>query len=484
MPFTTLGLPSALVKGVRAAGFGEPTPLQRKAIPIILKGNDLIGAAQSGTGKTASYLLPTLTRLMEGPRRLRALVLAPTRELCVLVEAAARAFGRFTHVRATAVFGGVPLAGQERFVREEGTELLIATPARLLELHGRQAINFEDVEILVLEEADRMVDMGMATDLRRILKALPETRQTLLFSATMPPELNRLAKEALVEPLRVDLAPPTKPAAGITQAIYPVPRALKSDLLHEIFTRGEVRSVIVFTSTRASADQLSRQLEKRGHRVASLHGSANQMQRERAVNDLKRGRVQILVATDVASRGIDTGGISHVVNYDVPHRPEDYLHRLGRTGQGDAAGDAFTLMSPEEQTAVAAPREPETRGRCEIVRAGEREGRRRDLRRATGPTGDLGAGRGIVHDDDPRGRRGVSRSVGCGRAERVRAVGHRGREPRRRGRRAERRQGWVDRAAERPAADAEHERGDRAPAVARLGLEAHVAPHVAPTRWR
>jgi ATP-dependent RNA helicase RhlE len=354
LPFTTLGLPSALVKGVRAAGFVEPTPLQRKAIPIILKGNDLIGAAQSGTGKTASYLLPTLTRLMEGPRRLRALVLAPTREICVLVEAAARAFGRFTHVRATAVFGGVPLATQERFVREEGTDLLIATPARLLELHGRQAINFEDVEILVLEEADRMVDMGMATDLRRILKALPETRQTLLYSATMPPELNRLAKEALVEPLRVDLAPPAKPAAGITQAIYPVPRALKSDLLHEIFTRGEVRSVIVFTSTRASADQLSRQLEKRGHRVASLHGSANQMQRERAVNDLKRGRVQILVATDVASRGIDTGGISHVVNYDVPHRPEDYLHRLGRTGQGDAAGDAFTLMSPEEQTAVAA----------------------------------------------------------------------------------------------------------------------------------
>jgi len=354
LPFATLGLPSALVKGVRAAGFMEPTPLQRKAIPIILKGNDLIGAAQSGTGKTASYLLPTLTRLMEGPRRLRALVLAPTRELCVLVEAAARAFGRFTHVRATAVFGGAPLAAQERFVREEGTDLLIATPARLLELHGRQALNFEDVEILVLEEADRMVDMGMATDLRRILKALPETRQTLLFSATMPPELNRLAKEALVEPLRVDLAPTAKPAAGITQAIYPVPRALKSDLLHEIFTRGEVRSVIVFTSTRASADQLSRQLEKRGHRVASLHGSANQMQRERAVNDLKRGRVQILVATDVASRGIDTGGISHVVNYDVPHRPEDYLHRLGRTGQGDSAGDAFTLMSPEEQPAVSA----------------------------------------------------------------------------------------------------------------------------------
>ncbi len=354
MPFATLGLPSALVKGVRAAGFVEPMPIQRKAIPIILKGNDLIGAAQSGTGKTASYLLPTLTRLLEGPRRLRALVLAPTRELCAQIEASARGFARFTHVRVSAVFSGVPLAAQERFVREEGVDLLIATPTRLLELHGRQALNFEDVEILVLDEADRMVDMGMAPDLRRILKTLPETRQTLLFSATMPPELNRLAKEALVEPIRVDLAPPSKPAAGITQAIYPVPRPLKADLLNEILTRNEVRSVIVFTTARHAADQLARQLERRGHRVASLHGSDNQVQRERAVNDLKRGRVQILVATDVASRGIDTGGISHVVNYDVPQRPEDYLHRLGRTGQGDSAGDAFTLMSPEEQSAVAA----------------------------------------------------------------------------------------------------------------------------------
>jgi ATP-dependent RNA helicase RhlE len=354
VPFSTLGLPPVLVKSVRAAGFIEPTPLQRKAIPIILKGNDLIGAAQSGTGKTASYLLPTLTRLIEGPRRLRALVLAPTRELCAQIEAAARAFGRFTHVRATAVFQGVPIAGQERTLREEGVDLLIATPARLLELHARQVFNFEDVEILVLDEADRMVDMGMATDLRRILKTLPETRQTLLYCASMPPELNRLAKEALVEPLRVDLAPPTKPAAGITQAIYPVPRALKSDLLNEILARNEVRSVIVFTNTRHAADQLARQLERRGHRVASLHGSDNQMQRERAVNDLKRGRVQILVTTDVASRGIPMDGISHVVNFDVPHRPEDYLHRIGRTTQDHATGDASTLMSPEEQVDLGA----------------------------------------------------------------------------------------------------------------------------------
>jgi ATP-dependent RNA helicase RhlE len=354
VPFATLGLSPVLLKGVRAAGFGEPTPLQRKAIPIILKGNDLIGVAQSGTGKTAAYLLPTLTRLLEGPRRLRALVLVPTRELAIQVETAARLFGRFTDLRVAAVFPGVPLAPQERIVREEAVGLLIATPIRLLELHSRAAINFEDVEILVLDEADRMVDTGLATDLRRILKTLPETRQTLLFCATLPPELNRLAKEALVEPLRVDLAPPSKPAAGIMQAVYPVPRPLKGDLLHEILTRNEVRSVIVYTNTRHAADQLARQLQKRGHTVAALHDSDTQMQRERAVNDLKRGRIHILVATDVASRGIGMDGISHVVNFDVPSRPEDYLHRIGHSTNSHSGGDAFTLMSPEEGMHVAA----------------------------------------------------------------------------------------------------------------------------------
>jgi ATP-dependent RNA helicase RhlE len=353
VPFATLGLPPVLLKGVRAAGFGEPTSLQRKAIPIILKGNDLIGVAQSGTGKTASYLLPTLTRLLEGPRRLRALVLVPTRELATQVESTARLFSRFTDLRVAAVFPGVPMAPQERVVREEAVSLLIATPIRLLELHTRQALNFEDVEILVLDEADRMVDTGLATDLRRILKALPETRQTLLYCATLPPELNRLAKEALVEPLRVDLAPPSKPAAGIMQAVYPVPRGLKADLLNEILTRNEARSVIVYANTRHAADQLARQLQKRGHTVASLHDSDNQMQRERAVNDLKRGRIHILVATDVASRGIGMDGISHVVNFDVPSRPEDYLHRIGHSTQTHA-GDAFTLMSPEEGMHVAA----------------------------------------------------------------------------------------------------------------------------------
>jgi len=353
VPFATLGLPAIIVKGVRAAGYSEPTPIQRKAIPIILKGNDLIGAAQTGTGKTAAFILPMLTRLLEGPRRLRALVLTPTRELAAQVETNARDYARFTNLRVGVVFGGVPIGPQERVLRHEGVDLLVATPGRLLDLHGRQSVSFEDIEMLVLDEADRMVDMGFAPDLRRILKQLPETRQTLMFSATMPPELNRVAKEALVEPIRVDLAPPSKPAAGITQAIYPVPRHLKTDLLHEMMSQHEARCVLVFTRTKHGADRLARQLQKRGLTVAALHGNRSQSQRERALGDLKRGRVQILVATDLASRGIDVEGISHVVNYDVPHTPEDYVHRIGRTGRVDAVGDAFTLMSPEESKDVA-----------------------------------------------------------------------------------------------------------------------------------
>jgi ATP-dependent RNA helicase RhlE len=230
-----------------------------------------------------------------------------------------------------------------------GVDLLVATPGRLLDLHGRLALRLDYVEVLVLDEADRMVDMGFAPDLRRILRLLPHDRQTLLFSATMPPELNQVAREALREPARVDLAPPSRPAAGITQAVYPVPRNLKTELLDEILSAIDVRSMIVFTRTKHGADRLARQLGKRNYAVAPIHGNRSQSQRERALGDLKRGRIQILVATDIASRGIDVEGISHVVNYDVPHTPEDYVHRIGRTGRVDAVGDAFTLMSPEEQ---------------------------------------------------------------------------------------------------------------------------------------
>ena len=354
MPFTRLGLPAPIVKGVRAAGYTDPTPIQQRAIPIILAGRDLVGAAQTGTGKTAAFLLPILARLLDGNRALRALILVPTRELAAQVETNARDYGRFTGLRPGVAYGGVPIGPQERMLRRDGVDLLVATPGRLLDLHGRQSVTFEDIEVLVLDEADRMVDMGFAPDLRRILRLLPERRQTLMFSATMPPELNRVASEALVDPQRVDLAPPSRPAAGITQAIYPVPRHLKTDLLDQVLLSPEVGSAIVFARTKHGADRLARQLKSRGHSVAALHGDRSQGQRERALEDLKRGRIQVLVATDIASRGIDVDDISHVINYDVPHTPEDYVHRIGRTGRVHATGDAFTLMSPEEKAEVAA----------------------------------------------------------------------------------------------------------------------------------
>jgi ATP-dependent RNA helicase RhlE len=354
MPFASLGLPESITRSVRAAGYAEPTPIQRRAIPLILPGHDLVAAAQTGSGKTAAFLLPILVRLLEGPRALRALVLVPTRELAAQVDACGRDYARFTGVRVGVVYGGVPIGPQERLLRREGVELLVATPGRLLDLHGRHSVSLEEVEVLVLDEADRMVDMGFAPDLQRILALLPRDRQTLMFSATMPPELNRVAKEALRNPRRLDLAPPSRPASGIEQALYPVPRHLKPALLEEILIRSPEHSVLVFTRTKHGADRLTRQLRNRGRDVAVIHGDRSQGQRERALSDFKRGRVGVLVATDIASRGIDVDDITHVINYDVPRTPEDYVHRIGRTGRMDATGDAFTLASPEEHEEVAA----------------------------------------------------------------------------------------------------------------------------------
>ena len=354
MPFTTLGLAAPLLRGVRAAGYQNPTPIQQKAIPLILEGHDLIGAAQTGSGKTAAFVLPILSMMIEGRSALRALVLVPTRELAAQVETAARDYARFTRLKCGVAYGGVRIEPQERMLRHEGVDLLVATPGRLLDLHGRQSVAFEDIEFLVLDEADRMTDMGFAPDLNRILRLLPKERQTLVFSATMPPDLNKVASAALTDPVRLDLAPTTRTVAGITQAIYPVPRHLKTDLLDEMLRREAMGSVIVFTRTKHGADRLARQLERRGHGVAALHGNRSQSQRERALRDLKRGRTQILVATDIASRGIDVHDITHVINFDVPHTPEDYVHRIGRTARAEAKGDAFTLMSPEERKDVDA----------------------------------------------------------------------------------------------------------------------------------
>jgi len=352
--FASLGLPSPILKGIRAAGLTEATPVQSKAIPTIMQGNDLIGIAQSGSGKTGAYLLPVLARLLDRSSRLRGIILVPSRELAAYVETRARDYARFTDLKIGVVFTGAPLQAQERMLREQSVNLLVATPGRLLELHARGCLNFADVEILVLDEADRMVALGLAPDLRKLLKLLPETRQTLLFTLTIPPELNRLAKEALVEPVRVDTAPPTKPSTGITQAIYPVSRELKPALLDEMLTRTEVRNTIILTRSRTAADRLTRLLQRRGFAVAVLDEHPSQEAREQALDDLRRGRVQILVASEASARSLDVAGTAHVVNYDVPQTPEDYVHRLGRAGRADTVGDAFTLMSPEEQNDVAA----------------------------------------------------------------------------------------------------------------------------------
>jgi len=281
-------------------------------------------------------------------------VLTPTRELAQYVETRARDYARFTDVKIGVVFTGEPLVAQEKRLRDEPVDVLVSTPGRLLELQAKGVLNFEDVEVLVLEEADRMVAMGLAFDLRRLLKLLPETRQTLMFTMSMPPELNRLAKEALVEPVRVDLAPVTKGGTGIHQAIYPVPRDLKSDLLAELLSRQEVRNTILFARARAGSERYARQMAKRGYTVAMLDEHPSQSAREQMLDDLKRGRIQILVSSDSVARALDLSGVAHVINADVPQSPEDYVHRLGRVGAPEAVGDVFTLMSPEEQKNVAA----------------------------------------------------------------------------------------------------------------------------------
>jgi ATP-dependent RNA helicase RhlE len=349
MQFAALGLPEPILRGVRAAGYTTPTPIQAEAIPVILPGHDLIAAAQTGSGKTAAFLLPILARLMTGTRALRALVLCPTRELAAQIEEAGREYGRFSQVRVAAVYGGVPIGPQERTLRNDGVDLLVATPGRLLDLHGRQSVSLDDIEVLVLDEADRMVDMGFAPDLKRILNLLPDDRQTLMFSATMPRELNTVAREAMEHPKRIQISPPSEPASSIIQRFYPTPSHLKLDLLDRLLVEaGKVRA-IVFARTRRNADRLATKLKGRGHAVAVLHGDRAQSQRERALSDFKRGRARVMVATDIASRGIDVDHVTHVINYDVPRTPEDYVHRIGRTGRMDASGMAITFVSPEER---------------------------------------------------------------------------------------------------------------------------------------
>jgi len=337
-----------LLRAVQDAQYDVPTPIQAQTIPVVLQGNDVLACAQTGTGKTAGFLLPLLQQLTQGKRgHVRALVLTPTRELAVQIGESARIYGKYVKVRTAVVFGGVGLGPQTEQLRR-GTDLLIATPGRLLDHLERGNVTLSAVTVLVLDEADRMFDMGFLPDVHRILRATPTARQTLLFSATMPSEIERLAHETLRSPVVIDVGRRATPVAAVTQVIYPVEAERKRDLLCHLLQHGNMPHVLVFTRTKTRADRLAGHLARSGRRVAALHGGKSQGARTQALNGFRSGRVDVLVATDVAARGLDVEGISHVVNFDVPNIPEDYVHRIGRTARASAAGDAISLASFEE----------------------------------------------------------------------------------------------------------------------------------------
>jgi ATP-dependent RNA helicase RhlE len=336
-----------LVRGVRAAGFVEPRPIQVETIPAALEGADVLGLAHTGTGKTAAFALPLLDQLLDsrkpGPR---ALVLAPTRELATQIDAEIRLLARFTSLKTALVFGGVPMRAQIEALRRR-PDVVVACPGRLLDLMDQGVARLGDVETLVLDEADHMFDMGFLPDVRRILSALPEERQNLLFSATMPREIRHLADEVLYDPHVVELAD-AAPAETIEHALYPVPEARKIDLLEHILAAGGCDSAIVFTRTKHRARRLAQQLDRAGHRAVGLQGNMSQAQRDRAMRGFRERRFDILVATDIAARGIDVSGVSHVINYDVPNTPEAYTHRIGRTGRSECEGKACTFVTGED----------------------------------------------------------------------------------------------------------------------------------------
>jgi ATP-dependent RNA helicase RhlE len=350
MPFSNLGLHPDLLRGVRELGFTRPTPIQQAAIPPALAGRDVLAGAMTGSGKTAAFVLPILHRLAGKPRgTTRALVLTPTRELAAQIAEHLEALALHTPLSGAAVFGGVGMGPQEHAFRK-GVDVLIATPGRLLDHFRFPYARLQGLEVLVLDEADRMLDMGFLPDIRRILRHLPAKRQTLFFSATLPPPIVTLARQMLHDPATIDIERKAAPAVGITHAAYPVAAELKSALLVELLKRGELRSVLAFTRTKHRANRLADYLLRHGVKAGRIHGNRSQAQRTQALGSFKAGTFPVLVATDIAARGIDIDALSHVVNFDVPSSPEDYVHRVGRTARAEATGDAFLFVAPEEET--------------------------------------------------------------------------------------------------------------------------------------
>jgi ATP-dependent RNA helicase RhlE len=353
MPFMRLGLHPSLVQATREMRYEQPTPVQLEAIPAILTGRDLIATAQTGTGKTAAFVLPILHQLLATPHgTTQAAIITPTRELAQQIDDVLLGLAYHTPLRVGLLVGGAPMGPQEKALRA-GVEILVATPGRMLDHMRQNQARFDHVHTVVLDEADRMLDMGFLPDIKRILHRLPARRQTLLFSATMPPVIVQLTREFLKNPLTVQIGKRTAPAVGITQAAYPVPEYLKPALLRHLLRNTEMPSVLVFTRTKVAARRLARSIAADGFKVSELHSNLSQPERDRAMDGFRRGDFQILVATNIAARGLDVTHITHVISFDVPAVPDDYIHRIGRTARAEAEGDAFVLVSPMEERSLA-----------------------------------------------------------------------------------------------------------------------------------
>ena len=354
MAFSKFDLHPDLLKGVKSLGFTRPTPIQDDAIPPALEGRDVLACAMTGSGKSAAFLLPILNRLMGKKRGItRALILTPTRELAAQIDEHLRDLAVHTPLSGAAIYGGVGMGPQEHAFRS-GVDVIVATPGRLLDHFQYKYAKLEGLEVLVLDEADRMLDMGFLPDIRRVLKHLPTKRQTLFFSATLPYPIVELSREMLKDPAMISIERKSAPATGITQSVFPVAQELKTPLLATLIERGEIANAIVFTRTKHRANRVFEQLEKRHVKVARIHGNRSQAQRTEALAGFKNGRYKILVATDIAARGIDVEALSHVVNFDVPKIPEDYIHRVGRTARAEMTGDAITFVSPDEENELRA----------------------------------------------------------------------------------------------------------------------------------
>ena len=354
MSFAALGLSEKMLEGVRAMGYTDPTPIQLRAIPLVLSGKDVIGSAQTGTGKTAAFALPILSKLgSHNPVGPRALILEPTRELAAQVETAIRDYSRFTDLKTTVVFGGVGY-GKQNDELKAGADIVAATPGRLLDHLEQGTLKLDKVEFLVLDEADRMLDMGFLPDVRRLVEQCPRKRHTALFSATIPPQIETLIQWAMHNPETIEIGARRSPAENVKHVIYPVSDTQKTDLLLALLESVNYDSVIIFCRTKHGADRVATTLKRANHAVAVLHSNRTQKEREQALEGFREGKFEVLVATDIAARGLDLADVSHVINYDVPQHPEDYIHRIGRTGRAEATGDAFTIMIAEDAPHVFA----------------------------------------------------------------------------------------------------------------------------------